>query len=103
MSRFNAAVEQAAQKFSIDDGIAIAEVLISVIKECQARRNANPQAMREAVASGGLVARISLRRAFRNRGFSIREAAMLTNEAIDLAKEDDSLISEALELAQEVV
>lgn len=103
MSRFNAAVEQTAQKFSIDDALSIAEVLISVIKECQARRNANPQALRGAVAGGGMAARISLRRAFRDRGFNFRQARLLADEAIESAANDDSLITEALELAEEVV
>lgn len=101
--KFRKATIEAGQKFSIDDFVGIAEVIISVIKECQERRNATPETIKAQIADGGILARISLRRAFRDRGFSVRESRQLTDEAIDLAQQDESLITEALEMAQEVI
>lgn len=103
MSRFLAAVDESAQKFSIDDAVGIAEVIISVIKECQARRNGAEAIKAGTVGRGGIVARLSLRRAFRNRGYSMREAGFLAQEALEKANNEPELLSEAIDLAEEVI
>lgn len=93
----------AAQKFSIDDAVGIIEVVISLIKDCQEKRNASPEQIRQNIADGRLATRIALRRKFQERGFSFRESRDLTDEAISEAQTQPQLITEALELADETL